>query len=308
MNQNKQHSLSLTGFILTFLGSVLFSTKAVIVKKAFHDTHIDAVSLLAVRMAFSLPFYLGIAFFAGKQKGDAPFTRRQWLLVAVLGLFGYYISSFLDFAGLQYVSAGLERLILFLYPTFTVIINAAVFKQKISRIQWLALVLTYTGIAIAYFGQLRVETLNTAFLMGSAFVFICAFTYAIYIVGSGRLIPQVGATRFTAYAMLAASMGVFVHFLLAGNYQLLHSGSTYWGYGILLAIIATVLPTFLISFGMKRIGANNVAIVSGIGPVSTILQAHFILGEPIFPAQIAGTLLVIAGVLLIGWKSKTAAE
>lgn len=308
MNANKQQRLSLTGFVLTFLGAVLFSTKAVIVKKAFHDTHIDAVSLLAVRMAFSLPFYLGVAFFAGNQQDNVHFTRRQWVLVAVLGLFGYYISSFLDFAGLQYVSAGLERLVLFLYPTFTVIINAAVFKQKISRIQLLALVLTYTGIAIAYMGQLRVETASPAFLLGSGLIFICAVTYAVYIVGSGRLIPQVGATKFTAYAMLAASIGVFTHYLLAGNYQLLHSGTAYWRYGILLAIIATVLPTFLISFGMKRIGANNTAIISGIGPVSTILQAHFILGETIFPAQIAGTLLVIAGVLLIGWKSKPAAE
>lgn len=308
MNQNKQQTISFIGFAITFIGSVLFSTKAVIVKKAFHDTHIDAVSLLAVRMAFSLPFYLGVAFFAGNQKDNVQFTRRQWLLIGVLGLFGYYISSFLDFAGLQYVSAGLERLILFLYPTFTVIINAAVFKQKISRIQLLALVLTYTGIAIAYIGQLHVETASAGFLLGSGLIFICAITYAIYIVGSGRLIPQVGATKFTAYAMLAATIGVFTHYLLAGNYQLLHSGTAFWGYGILLAIIATVLPSFLISFGMKRIGANNVAIISGIGPVSTILQAHFILGETIFPAQIAGTLLVIAGVLLIGWKRTAAVE
>jgi drug/metabolite transporter (DMT)-like permease len=308
MNDNKQPQLSFAGFVITFMGAVLFSTKAVIVKKAFYDTHIDAVSLLAVRMAFSLPFYLGVAFFAGSQKDNILFTRRQWIQVAVLGLFGYYISSFLDFAGLQYVSAGLERLILFLYPTFTVVINAAVFKQKISRIQLLALVLTYTGIALAYLGQLQVETASAAFLLGSGLVFVCAITYAIYIVGSGRLIPQVGATKFTAYAMLAASIGVFTHFLLAGNYQLLQSGTEYWGYGILLAIFATVLPSFLISFGMKRIGANNVAIISGIGPVSTILQAHFILGESIFPAQIAGTLLVIAGVLLIGWKSTPAAE
>jgi drug/metabolite transporter (DMT)-like permease len=304
MTDNKQYRISLIGFLITFIGSVLFSTKAVIVKKAFHDTDINAVSLLAVRMAFSLPFYLGVAFFTGSQKGNVHFTGRQWIQIAVLGLFGYYLSSFLDFAGLQYISAGLERLILFLYPTFTVIINAAVFKQKINRIDLLALVLTYTGIAIAFAGQLEVETGNTSFLLGSGLVFICAITYAIYIVGSGRLIPRVGATKFTAYAMLASTIGVFIHFLLAGNYQLLQSGTAYWGYGILLAVVATVLPSFFISFGMKRIGANNVAIISGIGPVSTILQAHFILGERIFAAQIAGTVLVIAGVLLIGWKSR----
>ena len=304
MTVTKPYSLSLAGFLVTFLGAVLFSTKAIIVKKAFHDTQIDALSLLAVRMVFSLPFYVGIAIFAGNKKDNTRFTRRQWFWIITLGLFGYYISSFLDFAGLQYVSAGLERLILFLYPTFAVLINTIVFKQRISRIQVLALLLTYSGIAIAYFGQLTVDIASPAFFMGSFMIFLCAITYAIYIVGSGKLIPQVGATKFTAYAMLASTAGVFMHYTVAGNYQLLHSGTEYWGYGILLAILATVIPSFLISFGMKQIGSNNVAIVSGIGPVSTIIQAHFILGEKIFAEQVAGTLLVIAGVLLIGWKSR----
>ena len=284
---------------------MLFSTKAIIVKKAFHDTHIDAViALLAVRMAFSLPFFMAIAFISGRQKGNTRFTVKQWWLVGTMGLFGYYISSLLDFAGLQYVSAGLERLILFLYPTFTVLINFSVFKQAISRLQLFALVLTYTGIAIAYIGQLHVDHAGPSFYLGSGLIFLCAITYAVYIVGSGRLIPQVGASKYTAYAMLAATGGVFLHFMIVGNYHILHTGTRFWGFGILLAIIATVLPTLLISAGMKRIGSNNSAIVSGIGPVSTILQAHFILGEPIFFAQIAGTLLVIAGVLLIGWKSQ----
>ena len=307
MTQKKQHSISLAGFIITFSGAVLFSTKAIIVKKAFQETHVDALSLLAVRMIFSLPFYLGMAVFTGNKKDNVHFTKQQWFWIITLGLFGYYISSFLDFAGLQYVSAGLERLILFLYPTFAVLINATVFKQKISHIQLLALMLTYTGIAIAYFGQLSVDTAGHAFFFGSFLIFLCAITYAIYIVGSGKLIPQVGAAKFTAYAMLASTAGVFIHYLLAGNYTLLHSGTEFWGYGIALAILATVIPSFLISYGMKQIGSNNVAIVSGIGPVSTIVQAHFILGEKIFTEQIEGNLLVIAWVLLIGWKSRTAA-
>ncbi len=301
-------SLSLPGILVTFLGAVLFSTKAIIVKKAFRDTPVDALSLLAVRMVFSLPFYVGIAIFTGKKKDNTRFTKQQWFWVIILGLFGYYISSFLDFVGLKYVSAALERLILFLYPSFAVIINASVFKQRISRIQILALMLTYTGIAIAYAGQLRVDHADHAFFLGSTLIFLCAITYAIYIAGSGKIIPQVGATKFTAYAMLSSTAGVFTHYMLAGNYTLLHSGTEYWGYGIMLALLATVIPSFLISYGMKQIGSNNVAIVSGIGPVSTILQAHWILGEKIFPAQIVGTLLVIAGVVLIGWKSKPSAS
>lgn len=113
-------------------------------------------------------------------------------------------------------------------------------------------------------------------------IFLCAITYSMYIVGSGRMIPIIGASKFTAYAMLASTGGIFIHFMLLGNYQMLTSGSGLWSYGILLAIMATVIPSFLISDGMKRIGSNNVAIISGIGPVSTIVQAHFILGEPIF--------------------------
>ena len=154
---------------------------------------------------------------------------------------------------------------------------------------------------------MHVDTVTHDFFYGSLLIFLCAITFAIYIVGSGNLIPQVGATKFTAYAMLASTAGVFMHYIIAGNYQLLHSGTEYWGYGISLAILATVIPSFLISYGMKQIGSNNVAIVSGIGPVSTIIQAHYILREEIFAAQIAGTLLVIAGVLLIGWKSRPVA-
>jgi drug/metabolite transporter (DMT)-like permease len=123
-------------------------------------------------------------------------------------------------------------------------------------------------------------------------------------VGSGKIIPLVGATKFTAYAMLAATTGIFLHFLLSGTYEKMPSGQDFWVYGLLLAIVATVIPSFLISAGMKSIGSNNVAIISGIGPVSTIIQAHYILGEPIFIEQVIGTILVIAGVLLTGWKVK----
>jgi drug/metabolite transporter (DMT)-like permease len=257
-------------------------------------------------MIFSLPFYLIAAFMVSGKEANVRLSTKQWVTVLLLGLFGYYLSSLFDFVGLQYISAGLERLILFLYPTFVVFINIGIFKQKISRIQKLALVLTYAGIALAYIGELRVDTHNPNFYWGSFLVFLCAITYAIYISGSGRIIPVVGGTRFTAYAMLASTAGVFIHFTLQGSYVALKAGADLWGYGLLLAIVATVIPSFMISNGLKRIGSNNVAIISSVGPVSTIVQAHFILGEKIFAAQVIGTILVIAGVLLIGWKSQTA--
>ena len=229
-------------------------------------------------------------------------TKKQWVIVLMLGIFGYYLSSLFDFIGLQYISAGLERLILFLYPTFAVLISAYVFGQKMTAAHKGALVLTYLGIALAYYGELHIDTSNPNFYFGSIMVFICAVTYSIYIAGSGKIIPAIGANKFTAYAMLAATSAIFIHFIFNGSVSMLNTGSGLWAYGLLLAIVATVIPSFLVSNGLKRIGANNVAIISSIGPVSTIVQAHYILGEKIFTEQIAGTLLVIAGILLISWK------
>ena len=302
MNPSARASVPVTGFLLTLLGAVLFSTKAIIVKLAFGATHTDALTLLTLRMAFALPFYAGAALLVSSQKANVRMTGVQWLLVAVLGILGYYLGSLFDFMGLRYVSAGLERLILFLYPSFVVFINAVFFKQRITGVQKWALLLTYLGIVIAYVGELRLDASSQGLYLGSFLVFLCAVTYSIYIAGSGKLIPKVGANKFTAYAMLAATAGIFIHFALAGQGELLGAGRALWGYGLGLAILSTVLPSFLISQGMRRIGANNVAIISGIGPISTIAQAHFFLHEPIFIAQIGGTILVMVGVLLLSWK------
>lgn len=300
--------MRLGGILLVFFGAVLFSTKAILVKLAFREVHLDAVTLLALRMLFSMPFFLAAAIWS-RQKGEEPLTQRQWISVVVLGLLGYYLSSLFDFIGLQYISAGLERLILFLYPSFTALINFIWLKQKLSKRQQWALLLTYTGLAIAYVGELRIDQGNPDFLLGSFLIFLCSITYAFYIAGSGKMIPQVGVTRFTAYAMLASTVGVWIHYLLTHSISAVQFTPQIWRYGLLLAVLATVIPAFMISAGMKRIGSNNAAIVSSIGPVSTILQAYIFLGERFHTGQMIGTVLVIAGVILIGWKvpAKTAA-
>jgi len=297
------------GFLISFTGAVLFSTKAILVKLAFRHTHTDALTLLTLRMLLSLPFYLLAAFWGSRQAGNVRMNRPQWFWVILLGLLGYYLSSFFDFVGLQYISAGLERLILFLYPSFAVLINAMVFKQGISRAQVFALALSYAGIGIAYFGELKIDAGNPNFYWGSFLVFLCSITYAAYLSGTGKMVPLLGAAKFTTYSMLTATAGVLTHFAVRralGHEPALPTGAgseALWGYGILLALVATVIPSFMLSAGMKRIGANNAAIVTSIGPVSTILQAHFILGDPIFTAQMVGTVLVIIGVLSIGWKA-----
>ncbi len=307
MQQSKKdtaYQISLAGFLITILGAVFFSTKAIFVKLAFKSTGIDAVTLLTLRMLFSLPFYLVAAWIGFKKESSVTLNARQWFFLILLGIFGYYLSSLFDFVGLQYVSAGLERLILFLYPTFSVLINTFLYKTKLNKMQISALVLTYLGIGIAYLGEMKIDTSNPHFYFGSFMIFLCAVTYSFYLVGTGRMIPKVGVTRYTAYAMLSATAGIFTHFLLTKNIQQIPFTPTLIWYSIALAMIATVLPSFMMSNGMKKIGSNNVSIITSIGPVSTIIQAHFFLGENIIVPQIIGTILVIIGVLLIGWQSK----
>ncbi len=300
--------ITLSGFLITLLGAVLFSTKAIFVKLAFRSTHVDAVTLLALRMLFSLPFYLVAAWMVSQKEHKQELTVRDWLKVIALGILGYYLSSLFDFIGLQYVSAGLERLILFLYPTFAVLINTFFFKTKLNRVQVIALLLTYLGIGIAYFGELKLDTSNPKFFFGSFMIFLCAITYSFYLVGTGRMVQKVGVTRYTAYAMLASTVGIFINFLITHKISAIPFSTALTWYGIALAVIATVLPSFMMSNGMKSIGSNNVSIITSIGPVSTIIQAHFFLGEQIILAQILGTALVIVGVILIGWQSKYAVE
>jgi drug/metabolite transporter (DMT)-like permease len=299
------YQLTVTGFLITLLGAVFFSTKAIFVKLAFINTGVDAITLLSLRMLFSLPFYLVAAWLGTKKEAKKPLTKRDWFYVGLLGIFGYHLSSLFDFIGLQYVSAGLERLILFLYPTFSVLINTYFFKTKLNRTQIIALLLTYLGIGIAYFGELKIDQTNPAFYFGSVMIFLCAVTYSFYLVGTGRMVTRVGATRYTAYAMLSATAGIFLQFLLTRKFSSVPLSPTLFWYALVLALVATVLPSFMMSNGMKRIGSNNVSIITSIGPVSTIIQAHYILGESILPTQVFGTVLVIFGVMLIGWQSKT---
>ncbi len=303
MNNLSNKQLHWWGVILTFAGAVLFSTKAVMVKLAYREVQIDAISLLMLRMLFSVPFFVAVAWWDSRQEGNTPLSPNNWFWVIVCGLLGYYASSWFDFIGLKYISAALERLILFLYPSFTAFINYFLFRQKLSKRQGWALLITYLGIGIAYYGELQNDYGKEGFFIGSFMIFICAITYAAYLAGSGRLIPKVGATRFNAYAMLAASAGIFLHYLFEKGIGAFAWTGEKVQFGLLLAIIATVLPTFFLTAGMKRIGSNNAAIISSIGPVSTIVQAYFFLGEHIHAPQILGTILVVIGVILIGWKS-----
>jgi drug/metabolite transporter (DMT)-like permease len=291
------------GIFICLLGAVCFSTKAIFVKMAYRDATVDVATLLALRMIFSLPFFAISAFTFSNQKENVRFNRKQWLGVALIGCLGYYISSLLDFSGLQYVSAGIERLILFVYPTLVLILSALLFKEKITVRQWTAVIITYAGLALAFVSEINFQTTpSDHFYLGSVLILACAFTYAGYIVGSGKLIPLVGAAKFNSYAMSFASVAVLIHFFVVSDQSLLHLEPTVYLYSFLMAILSTVIPSYLVAEGIKRIGSNNAAIAGSIGPVSTILQAYIFLGESVSMIQIFGTILILVGVLLISMK------
>ena len=291
------------GVLMSMAGAICFSTKAVFVKLTYATGYpIDPVALLALRMIFSLPFFVVSAAFTSQQKENKKFTGKQWVSVALVGMLGYYVSSYLDFVGLQYVSAGIERLILFTFPTFVLIISATFLKKTAQPVQWLAVALTYVGLIVAFGAEARFNS-TPEFFLGSACIFICAITYALYVTGSGQLIPAVGAVKFNSYAMSFASIAVLIHFFVTSEQSLLGLPPIVYWYSVAMALVGTVLPSYLVSLGIKRLGSNVAAIIASVGPVSTIIQAHYFLGESFSVLQGVGTLFILAGVLLISWKS-----
>ena len=257
------------GVIICLLGAICFSTKAIFVKLAYRDTAVDAVSLLALRMIFSLPFFLVSAGVYSSKENNVKFTNKQWIYV-------------------------------FIYPTLVLLMNSVLFKQKIKPIQWLAVILTYAGLLLAFFSEVDIDSSqNENFLWGSFLIFVCAFTYAAYIVGSGKLIPMVGAIKFNSYAMSFACVGVLLHFFVTSEQSLIELPAKVYTYSFLMAILSTVIPSYLVTLGIKRIGSDTAAIVGSVGPVSTILLAYFFLNESIFAMQIVGTLMILFGVLLV---------
>lgn len=296
-----RQSYLIGGILICLLGAVCFSTKAIFVKLAYRDTGIDAVPLLALRMIFALPFFAVSAVIASRKTDNVKFTTRQWFNIALMGCLGYYVSSLLDFIGLQYISAGIERLILFIYPTIVLLITAVLFKVPISRHQWMAVLITYIGLFTAFFGEINLDgTYSRDFYFGSICIFACALTYAIYLVGSGSLIPIVGAAKFNSYAMSFACIAVLMHYFFTSDQSLWEFPPRVYLYTVSMALLSTVIPSYLISEGIKRIGSGNASIVGSIGPISTIIQANIFLFEPIFALQVAGTMLVLTGILLIG--------
>lgn len=286
---------ALLGVTFAALAAIGFSTKAILVKLAYTNP-VDTITLLALRMAFSVPFFIAVAVWS-RNTHAAPLARRDWMAVLTLGLIGYYLSSLLDFSGLRYISAGLERLILFLYPTMVILLSAAIFKRPIGRRDIVALALSYAGIALVFVHDASGNQSDIS--LGASMVFVSTLTYAVYLVGAGHFIARIGATRFTAYAMIVASAATLLQFALTHPVSALWLPARVYGLSFAMAIFSTVLPVFMLSTGIRLIGSGHAALVGTIGPVATIFMAHLMLGETVSGQQIVGSALVLAGVLAI---------
>jgi len=293
---------ALTGILLALMAAIFFSIKAIFVKLAYRYG-VDAVTLLALRMLFALPFFIVIAAIEGRRPAAVRPNLRQFCAIVALGLIGYYFASLFDFVGLQYVSAGLERLILFLFPVFTLLISAIFLGRSIGRFEVMALLLSYAGIALAVQQEVVLDGEHTLF--GAVMVFASTMAYAVYLVGSGELIPKIGARRFMAYAMIVSCVAVIAQFLITHDVTALRQPLPVYGYGIAMAVLSTVMPAFMLAGAIHRIGASQTSIIGGVGPVSTIIMAALFLGESMNAVQMAGAALVIVGVLLLGvFRSK----
>lgn len=273
-----------------------------VVAKLLYRYHIDAVTLIAFRMLFSLPVFAAVALW--KMRTEPPLSSQDRWRIVVLGLLGYYLSSYLDFLGLQHISVGLERLILFLTPTFVLLANVVIFKRRIVATEWAALGLAYCGIVLVFVHDLAGGSGSTwdSKFVGSLMVLGSAISYAIYLLGTGEMVRRIGSLRLVAYAMCVSSVACIAQFfLLRPASMLVQPAEVYW-LSLVNGVFCTIFPVFMTMAAVQRIGAATASQAGMIGPVSTLFLGALILGEPITSVQLAGTGLVLAGIYSLSLK------
>lgn len=286
--------VDLTGVALVALGAIAFSGKAIIVKLGLR-LGADAVTLLALRMLVALPLFLLMGAWAARRASPLS-TGDRWRVFA-LGVSGYYLASLFDFLGLAYISATLERVILYLTPTFVLLMGAVLARRRPTRVQLVALAISYAGVALAFGHDLRVG--GEGVLVGSVLVLCSALSYAVYLYGSGEIVARVGAVRLTAYASTVAAVLCIGQYLVIEPWGLPRLPHAVYGLSLLNGTLCTVAPVLMTMLGVRRLGSGVASQIGMIGPVSTIVLSQLILHEPMGPWQIAGTGLVVAGVLAV---------
>lgn len=286
------------GFWLALIAAVLFSAKAIVAKLIYRHG-VDATTVLALRMLFALPVFATVAAIetVKAHRTQPRLDRRTRIHVVLLGLLGYYLSSFLDFQGLAYISAALERLILFLNPTLVLLLGALFLNRPVLRGQWLAMAVSYLGIVLVFVENLRVDGEHVA--LGATLVFGAALSYAIYLLLSGELLKRLGSLRLVAYAMCISTLACLVHFAITNRPADLIQPRAVYLLSAFNALFCTVVPVYFTMFAIDRIGPAATSQTAMVGPVSLLFLGWWILGETVSPIQMAGTAVVIAGIALL---------
>lgn len=291
----------LKGVFYILIGAIGFSTKGIFAKLAFRYD-VDGLQILTLRMLFALPFYVGILIYKYQQK-QTPIASKDYTSIIILGLIGYYLAALFDFLGLQYVSASLERNIIFTYPTFVLIMSRIFFKRKVYSVQIIAVIICYVGILLAFYSD-KTSYESTNLTKGTIYILISSITYALYLVKSDDLIKNVGTIRFTCISMIISCLAVLVHYFIVHGFNIFSFPIQVYLIGFGVATISTVLPSFLMTAGISLIGSSNMAIIASVGPIATIFLANIILHEHVSTLHIFGTLFILIGVFMISKYGK----
>ncbi|HSB23826.1 MAG TPA: DMT family transporter [Burkholderiaceae bacterium] len=283
-----------SGIALATVGAIAFSGKAIIVKLAYRYG-VDAVTLIMYRMLFALPMFVALAWWAGR--GRQPLTARDWRVVAMLGFFGYYLASFLDFAGLKYVTASLERLVLYLNPTLVLLLSWLIYRRRVSLRQLGAMAVSYVGVALVFGHELTLDAPDA--VLGAALVFASAVSYALYLVISAEEVRRLGSMRLTGLASSVACALCIAQFLAVEPLVAAAVATPVLWLSLLNAVVCTVAPIMMVMAAIERIGAPLTAQTGMVGPLSTITMGVLLLGEPFTGWTVAGTAFVLAGIWLL---------
>ena len=303
INRSRLH-----GFILIILATTLFSSKSVFIKLAYLQGASPEI-VMVLRMIFSLPFFIVIALHA-KRAFNQPIAGSRLLLTATVGITGYYLASVFDLYGLQYISASLERLVLYIYPTLVIILSALFLGLPIKRIMLFCIIIIYMGLIIVFMDDtttVQSHALTStvigdipALYYGGLLVFISALAFALYLIGSEFIMRSMPSRLFTAYAMLAASVAISLHYWATYPLQMLFDQTmAVYVLGLIIAFFCTVLPSFMLSAGVQRVGASTAGVVGSLGPIATLILGALLLGEQVSNLQLVGFAVVIGGVMIL---------
>ncbi|BDU53852.1 DMT family transporter [Limnohabitans sp. INBF002] len=289
---------ALSGLLLAAAGAIAFSGKAIIVKLSY-VYGVDAVTVIMYRMLFALPFFIAMGLWAERQAiaRANPLTRRDVLNIMGLGFVGYYLSSYLDFLGLQYITASLERLILYLNPTLVVVLGWALYKKPIQPIRMLAMGVSYSGVLLVFAHELTLSGADVA--LGSGLIFASAVTYALYLIFSGQMVNRIGSLRLVGWATSVACVCCIAQFVLLRPLSAAHVPVDVLWLALLNALACTVAPVLMVMMAIERIGAALTAQTGMIGPMATIAMGVWVLNEPLNMWIGVGTLLVLSGVFIV---------